>query len=158
MAPVCTATKKWSFGERSGIRKTAKDSTHSRIWWDQCAQIKGSNCCQCWVLQSPTQIWLDCTTKLTDALQHIIEFAKRLPGFMKLPQEDQIVLLKSGGWFRKTIWNTAGLHWKLLVSCTCITTAWSGHSEWRYHTSARLRCLETAKTTIFQHAFFSNGD
>ncbi|XP_055337487.1 probable nuclear hormone receptor HR3 isoform X2 [Paramacrobiotus metropolitanus] len=46
---------------------------------------------------SRLQVWLDCATKLTDVLQQIIEFAKLLPGFMNLRQEDQIILLKSGG-------------------------------------------------------------
>ena len=34
--------------------------------------------------------------KLTDVITQIIEFAKMLPGFLKFPQEDQIVLLKAG--------------------------------------------------------------
>ncbi|GAU92736.1 hypothetical protein RvY_04780 [Ramazzottius varieornatus] len=43
-----------------------------------------------------TDIWIDCAKKLTDVLQQVIEFAKLLPGFMNLEQEDQITLLKSG--------------------------------------------------------------
>lgn len=42
------------------------------------------------------ELWLDCAQKLTSVIQQIIEFAKMVPGFMKLPQDDQIVLLKSG--------------------------------------------------------------
>lgn len=42
------------------------------------------------------ELWLDCAQKLTTIIQQIIEFAKMVPGFMKLPQDDQIVLLKSG--------------------------------------------------------------
>lgn len=42
------------------------------------------------------QLWLDCAQKLTQIIQHIIEFAKMVPGFMKLSQDDQIVLLKAG--------------------------------------------------------------
>ncbi|KRY53366.1 putative nuclear hormone receptor HR3 [Trichinella britovi] len=38
--------------------------------------------------------WLDCANKLTHAVQQIIEFAKLVPGFMKLQQDDQIMLLK----------------------------------------------------------------
>jgi nuclear receptor subfamily 1 group F protein 4 len=45
---------------------------------------------------SETQIWIECAKKLTEVLQQIIEFAKGLPGFMNLCQEDQIALLKSG--------------------------------------------------------------
>ncbi|CAL1267841.1 unnamed protein product [Larinioides sclopetarius] len=42
-------------------------------------------------------LWLDCASRLTAIIQQIIEFAKMVPGFMKLSQDDQIVLLKSGG-------------------------------------------------------------
>lgn len=42
-------------------------------------------------------LWLDCAQRLTNIIQQIIEFAKMVPGFMKLSQDDQIVLLKSGG-------------------------------------------------------------
>lgn len=42
------------------------------------------------------QLWLECSQKLTFLIQQIIEFAKMVPGFMKLSQDDQIVLLKAG--------------------------------------------------------------
>ncbi|XP_066143112.1 probable nuclear hormone receptor HR3 isoform X8 [Euwallacea fornicatus] len=42
------------------------------------------------------ELWLDCAQKLTTIIQQIIEFAKMVPGFMKLSQDDQIVLLKAG--------------------------------------------------------------
>ncbi|XP_056648713.1 probable nuclear hormone receptor HR3 isoform X5 [Diorhabda sublineata] len=42
------------------------------------------------------ELWLDCAQKLTAIIQQVIEFAKMVPGFMKLSQDDQIVLLKSG--------------------------------------------------------------
>ncbi|XP_011308062.1 probable nuclear hormone receptor HR3 isoform X6 [Fopius arisanus] len=42
------------------------------------------------------QLWYDCAQKLTNVIQAIIEFAKMVPGFMKLTQDDQIVLLKAG--------------------------------------------------------------
>lgn len=41
-------------------------------------------------------LWLDCAQKLTTIIQTIIEFAKMIPGFLKLSQDDQIVLLKLG--------------------------------------------------------------
>lgn len=41
-------------------------------------------------------LWLECAQKLTTIIQQIIEFAKMVPGFMKLSQDDQIVLLKAG--------------------------------------------------------------
>ncbi|XP_039747837.1 probable nuclear hormone receptor HR3 isoform X8 [Pararge aegeria] len=42
------------------------------------------------------EMWLDCADKLTAMIQNIIEFAKLIPGFMKLSQDDQILLLKTG--------------------------------------------------------------
>ncbi|GLH07308.1 Probable nuclear hormone receptor HR3 [Gryllus bimaculatus] len=42
------------------------------------------------------ELWLECAQKLTTVIQQIIEFAKMVPGFMKLTQDDQIVLLKAG--------------------------------------------------------------
>nr|CAG4651729.1 EOG090X044C [Triops cancriformis] len=42
------------------------------------------------------ELWLECAQRLTAVIQQIIEFAKMVPGFMKLSQDDQIVLLKAG--------------------------------------------------------------
>ncbi|XP_065368197.1 probable nuclear hormone receptor HR3 isoform X1 [Calliphora vicina] len=42
------------------------------------------------------ELWLDCAEKLTQMIQNIIEFAKLIPGFMRLSQDDQILLLKTG--------------------------------------------------------------
>ncbi|XP_028895943.1 probable nuclear hormone receptor HR3 isoform X2 [Zeugodacus cucurbitae] len=42
------------------------------------------------------ELWLDCAEKLTHMIQNIIEFAKLIPGFMRLSQDDQILLLKTG--------------------------------------------------------------
>jgi len=46
--------------------------------------------------QAHEELWLECAQKLTAVIQQIIEFAKMIPGFMKLSQDDQIVLLKAG--------------------------------------------------------------
>ncbi|CAG2104689.1 unnamed protein product [Medioppia subpectinata] len=45
---------------------------------------------------SHEDLWLECASRLTNVIQQIIEFAKMVPGFMKLSQDDQIVLLKAG--------------------------------------------------------------
>ncbi|WAR29723.1 HR3-like protein [Mya arenaria] len=42
------------------------------------------------------QVWAEVADKLTFAVQQIIEFAKMVPGFMDLSQDDQIMLLKAG--------------------------------------------------------------
>jgi nuclear receptor subfamily 1 group F protein 4 len=42
------------------------------------------------------RLWVDAAQKLTDEVQLIIEFAKFVPGFINLLQDDQIMLLKGG--------------------------------------------------------------
>ncbi|XP_021121616.1 nuclear receptor ROR-gamma isoform X3 [Heterocephalus glaber] len=46
--------------------------------------------------QSEWEMWERCAHRLTEAIQHVVEFAKRLSGFMELCQNDQIILLKAG--------------------------------------------------------------
>ncbi|XP_048882347.1 nuclear receptor ROR-alpha A isoform X3 [Brienomyrus brachyistius] len=46
--------------------------------------------------KSVDEMWQHCALRLTDAVQYVVEFAKRIPGFRLLCQNDQIVLLKSG--------------------------------------------------------------
>uniref|UniRef100_A0A8C5K6Q5 RAR-related orphan receptor gamma n=1 Tax=Jaculus jaculus TaxID=51337 RepID=A0A8C5K6Q5_JACJA len=46
--------------------------------------------------KSPWEMWERCAHRLTEAIQYVVEFAKRLSGFMDLCQNDQIVLLKAG--------------------------------------------------------------
>lgn len=46
--------------------------------------------------QPMQEMWERCAGRLTEAIQHVVEFAKRLRGFMELCQNDQIVLLKAG--------------------------------------------------------------
>lgn len=41
-------------------------------------------------------MWQLCANRLTDAVQYVVEFAKRIPGFRSLGQNDQISLLKNG--------------------------------------------------------------
>lgn len=46
------------------------------------------------------EMWERCAHHLTEAIQYVVEFAKRLSGFMELCQNDQIVLIKAGAWGR----------------------------------------------------------
>ncbi|KAG9510256.1 putative nuclear hormone receptor HR3, partial [Fragariocoptes setiger] len=41
------------------------------------------------------ELWLECATYLKAVIRRIIEFAKMVPGFRELTQDDQIVLLKA---------------------------------------------------------------
>lgn len=44
---------------------------------------------------SQEALWLDCAEKLTAMIQNIIEFAKLIPGFMRLSQDDQVNIFRS---------------------------------------------------------------
>ncbi|TRY81932.1 hypothetical protein DNTS_013392 [Danionella cerebrum] len=50
------------------------------------------------IYQSKTRdvLWQQCAIQITHAIQYVVEFAKRITGFMELCQNDQILLLKSG--------------------------------------------------------------
>lgn len=41
-------------------------------------------------------MWQHCAVRLTEAVQYVVEFAKHIPGFRLLSQNDQIALLKTG--------------------------------------------------------------
>lgn len=47
-------------------------------------------------------MWQQCALHITNAIQYVVEFAKRINGFMDLCQNDQIILLKAGQCSRMT--------------------------------------------------------
>ncbi|XP_051555064.1 nuclear receptor ROR-beta-like isoform X2 [Myxocyprinus asiaticus] len=47
-------------------------------------------------LKSAECMWQHCALHITNAIQYVVEFAKRISGFMDLCQNDQIILLKAG--------------------------------------------------------------
>lgn len=57
-------------------------------------------------------MWQHCAIRLTDAVQYVVEFAKHIPGFRVLSQNDQIALLKTG-LFTATVQSSRSL----LLSC-----------------------------------------
>ncbi|KAJ8011663.1 hypothetical protein DPEC_G00060590 [Dallia pectoralis] len=46
--------------------------------------------------KSAELMWQQCAHHMTNAIQYVVEFAKRITGFMDLCQNDQIILLKAG--------------------------------------------------------------
>lgn len=46
--------------------------------------------------QSAEMMWQQCAVHITNAIQYVVEFAKRISGFLDLCQNDQIILLKAG--------------------------------------------------------------
>lgn len=53
--------------------------------------------------QSVDEMWQHCAIRLTEAVQYVVEFAKHIPGFRLLSQNDQIALLKAGKFTSKII-------------------------------------------------------
>ncbi|CAL8243616.1 unnamed protein product [Lota lota] len=51
---------------------------------------------ECYQSKPKEVMWQLCAVKITEAIQYVVEFAKRIEGFMELCQNDQIVLLKAG--------------------------------------------------------------
>uniref|UniRef100_A0A671XJE1 RAR-related orphan receptor C a n=1 Tax=Sparus aurata TaxID=8175 RepID=A0A671XJE1_SPAAU len=47
-------------------------------------------------IKSAEVMWQQCAIHITNAIQYVVEFAKRITGFMDLCQNDQIILLKAG--------------------------------------------------------------
>ncbi|XP_045898762.1 nuclear receptor subfamily 1 group D member 1-like [Micropterus dolomieu] len=46
--------------------------------------------------RTPQQIWEDFSLSFTPAVKEVVEFAKHIPGFSSLSQNDQVTLLKAG--------------------------------------------------------------
>ncbi|KAM6963267.1 RAR-related orphan receptor C a [Aplochiton taeniatus] len=46
--------------------------------------------------KSADLMWQQCAIHITNSIQYVVEFAKRITGFMDLSQNDQIILLKAG--------------------------------------------------------------
>lgn len=46
--------------------------------------------------KTPQEIWEDFSLSFTPAVREVVEFAKHIPGFSSLSQNDQITLLKAG--------------------------------------------------------------
>lgn len=42
------------------------------------------------------EIWEEFSLSFTPAVQEVVDFAKRIPGFRDLPENDQVGLLKAG--------------------------------------------------------------
>lgn len=64
----------------------------------QVAQLQGVDQEKLFQFKNMTteDLWLTAAEKLNGVITQIIEFAKMVPCFLKLPQDDQIVLLKAG--------------------------------------------------------------
>lgn len=39
-------------------------------------------------------LWYNVAFRMTPSVQQVVEFAKRIPGFNVLPQDDQLILIK----------------------------------------------------------------
>lgn len=66
------------------------------VWCLLCITILIKPPCLCFLFQSAEVMWQQCAIHITNAIQYVVEFAKRISGFMDLCQNDQIILLKAG--------------------------------------------------------------
>ncbi|XP_051999623.1 nuclear receptor ROR-alpha A-like isoform X1 [Xyrauchen texanus] len=80
------------------IVRSHRETTHYRPEEIQTLRWKVFSREEIHVYQSKSvdEMWQHCAVRLTDAVQYVVEFAKRIPGFRQLCQNDQITLLKSG--------------------------------------------------------------
>lgn len=46
--------------------------------------------------RSSQEVWEEFSMSFTPAVQEVVDFAKRIPGFRDLPKNDQVSLLKAG--------------------------------------------------------------
>lgn len=46
--------------------------------------------------KSSQEVWEEFSMSFTPAVQEVVDFAKRIPGFRDLPENDQVSLLKAG--------------------------------------------------------------
>lgn len=46
--------------------------------------------------KSSQEIWEEFSLSFTPAVQEVVDFAKKIPGFRDLPENDQVGLLKAG--------------------------------------------------------------
>lgn len=46
--------------------------------------------------KTPQEIWEDFSLSFTPAVREVVEFAKHIPGFSALSENDQVTLLKAG--------------------------------------------------------------
>lgn len=69
-------------------------------------------------------MWQQCAIHITNAIHYVVEFAKRITGFMDLCQNDQIILLKAGQWTTQLdtarSWNLSNMFGQITGLC-----AWS---------------------------------
>lgn len=75
-----------------------RETSQYRVEEQQALQWKQFSREEVQVYQSKSvdEMWLHCASRLTDAVQYVVEFAKHVPGFRMLNQNDQISLLKAG--------------------------------------------------------------
>ncbi|XP_027709019.1 nuclear receptor ROR-beta-like [Vombatus ursinus] len=75
-------------------RETCQYTTEElkRLAWAQHTQEE-----LCSLQAKPCEVlWQQCSLQISHAIQFVVEFAKRICGFMDLDQNDQIILLKAG--------------------------------------------------------------
>lgn len=101
-------TSAYSHDRREQLKRTPIDNMHMQRF----ANMVGvTTCVRAYThVQTRVDWWLDCAQHLTSMIQTIIEFAKLIPGFLSLPQDDQIMLLKGGVCISDTVEHKYGVY------------------------------------------------
>lgn len=80
---------------RMSLAPTTQPELISKLIWCFSFIVVLITACFC-LLKSAEVMWQQCAIHITNAIQYVVEFAKRISGFMDLCQNDQIILLKAG--------------------------------------------------------------
>lgn len=55
------------------------------------------------LVERRSALWSTIGQRLSTDVHQVVEFAKRIPGFFSLPQDDQLILIKVNGYLNNTV-------------------------------------------------------
>lgn len=109
-------------------------------------------------------MWQHCAIRLTDAVQYVVEFAKHIPGFRMLSQNDQIALLKTGEFACHLQAGTFIPNLKMHLSSLFLSFNWS-HVSLSLHSGSMevvlvrmSRFFNTESNTVFFDGKFAGAE
>lgn len=120
----------------------------SSVFWQSSGQIW----LDCFFLfQSAEWMWQQCAHHITNAIQYVVEFAKRIAGFMDLCQNDQIILLKAGQCgVPDAPENTSWIVWKSLRSLSKLSVKLANFCPFSFLSPTFYLCLN-ATIHLFEY-------
>lgn len=121
----------------------------NNLWWKKRINEKQTELLSDSLSQSVDEMWQHCAIRLTDAVQFVVEFAKHIPGFRMLSQNDQIALLKTGDFpfSRRMCLKYNIYNWTGLILLSSDLPSYSFQAPWRWFWSEWAGSL-TQRTTL----------